>query len=100
MFREESASSPPRSDRAYELLVENYGNITIDVLKSITRDHGGGSDKNARDSYDLCRHPDKNASSTTIISWITQPKEMTVYLTHRAPCRSRFIKHDFSTIFA
>ena len=46
MFREDARSSPLRADRAYELLMDNYGNITLDVYKGITRDHGGGYDRN------------------------------------------------------
>jgi len=99
MFPEDFPSSPLRAERAYELLNNNYGNITLDVCKNITRDHGGGSNKNGRDSYDICRHSDKNWSSNTAISWIIQPKDLTVYWTHRSPCRSIFKKHNFTKIF-
>jgi len=95
----EYPSSKYRTDRTYELLNESYGNITLDTCKKICRDHSGGSNKNGRDSFDICRHPDKNYSKTTAFSWIIQPKNMTVYWTHRSPCRSLFWKHDFSKIF-
>ncbi len=88
-----------RNKRAQELLEQNYGNITLDVCKMICRDHGDGTNKNKKDSSDICRHPDKNSSVATAFSWITNPKEMTVYWTHRLPCRSRFVKKDFSNIF-
>jgi len=96
---EEYPASGLRAERSRELLETHYGNITLDVCKEITRDHGGGFDPNKRDSSDICRHPDKNRSVVTAFAWIIQPKTYTVYLTHRSPCRSRFIKHDLSKIF-
>jgi len=96
---EEYPASGLRAERSRELLETYYGNITLDVCKSICRDHGGGTDMNGKDSSDICRHPDKNLSYATAISWIIQPNDLTVYLTHRSPCRSRFIKHDLSKIF-
>jgi hypothetical protein len=99
MFRGEHPSSTFRATRARELLNNNYGNITLNECKNITRDHSGGSDKNGRDSYDICKHPDKNWSSVNAFAWIVQPKKLTVYWTHRSPCRSRFIKRDLTKIF-
>lgn len=98
-FPWENMNSYYRTTRARELLEENYGNITLEVCKEICRDHGGGTDENAKDSSDICRHPDKNNSSITAFSWIIQPKEMTVYWTHGSACKSRFVKLDFTKIF-
>jgi len=96
---EEYPSSGTRDKRAGELLNESYGNITLDVCKQITRDHGGGFDPNGKDSGDICRHFDKTDKIVTAFSWIILPKKLTVYWTHRSPCRSLFWKHDFSKIF-
>ena len=93
------SSSFLRANRARELLVENYGNITLDVCKNITRDHDGGLKEGRRDSYDICAHPDKNGLDTTMISWIIDPKNYTIYLSHRNPCLSRFVKHDLKYNF-
>jgi len=71
---EEYFSSAHRENRIKELLIQNYGNITLDVLKNIMRDHGGGSDPNKGDSYDICRHSDENNSGVTDFSWIIEPK--------------------------
>jgi len=92
-------SSFVRAARARELLEMNYGNITLDVCKSITRDHGQGSNENGKDSWDICRHPDKNDFSVTLYSWIVVPKKMTVYWTFGSPCISKFVERDFSKIF-
>ena len=96
---EECMQSFYRNERAHELLEENYGNITLETCKEICRDHGGGTNKNGEDSSDICRHPDENATKLTAYAWIIQPKEMTVYWTHRSPCKSRFVKRDFSDVF-
>ncbi len=92
-------SSALRAERARELLEANYGNITLDVCKTITRDHGGGTDGNGKDSSDICRHADKNSSCRTVFSWIVLPKHNTVYLTSGYACRGKFWKHDFTNIF-
>ncbi len=98
-FPNESNTSSFRMKRARELLEKNYGNITLDVCKNIMSDHGGGSIIDGKDSYDICRHPDENLSTITSIAWIIQPKKLTVYLTHKSPCRSIFSKYDLSEIF-
>lgn len=92
-------SSFIREKRARELLELNYGNITLDVCKNITRDHGKGSNENGKDSFDICRHPDRNDLSITLFSWVIMPKKMTVYLTYGSPCNRRFVEKDFSDIF-
>jgi len=99
IFPEDYPSSCMRSNRAEEILIENYGNITIDVCKSILRDHKGGFKENKKDSGDICRHPDKNNLGMTIASWIIQPKDLTVYYTNKHPCRSEYKKCDLSVLF-
>jgi len=91
-------SSMMRGNRARELLLENYGNITLDVCKAITRDHGGGTNPNGKDSSDICRHPDKNDTHITAFSWIVVPEKMTVYWTRGQPCsafRGEFMEYNF-----
>jgi len=92
-------SSYFRAERAKEILCNNYGNITIDTCKNLVRDHGGGSNKNGKDSYDICCHPDNNNSDITVFSWIIMPKNFKIYWTRRSPCKSRFIEYDFSSCF-
>jgi len=99
-YPNEYPSSKFRAERTHELLEQYYGNITLDVCKKITTDHGGGYNKNGKDSGDICRHPDKYESKVTAFSWIIMPKELTVYWTHTSPCKGIFWKHDFSKIFS
>lgn len=79
------------ANRAKELLEMHYGNITLEICKEIARDHGKNQDAG------LCKHPLKNGGIFTCCSYIVHPDSMTVYLTHSAPCKTRFIKYDFRT---
>lgn len=88
-----------REERAHELLDLYYGNITLDVCKKISRDHGGGFDQNKMDSGDICRHPDNCSLKVTAFAWIVMPKDLSVYCTHTCPCRGVFWKCDFSKRF-
>ena len=99
VYPSEYPPSALRAERTYELLNNSYGNITLDVCKKISRDHGGGFDPNGKDPGDICRHPYKDNPKVTAFAWIIQPKDLTVYWTHGSPCRSIFWKHDFSRIF-
>lgn len=95
----EMRTSNIRTNRIRELLEEYHGNITLDVCKRICRDHGGGFDPDKPDPADICWHPDRDNPTITAFSWIIQPKDLTVYLTHRIPCKGRYWKYDFSKIF-
>ena len=99
VFPSEYPSSALRAERAYELLINQYGNITLEFCKLITSDHKGGFDVNGKDSGDICRHPDNTSSILTAFSWIIMPKQHMVYWTHTSPCEGIFFDYDFSEIF-
>lgn len=99
VFPSEYPSSGLRAERAHELLEENYGNITLDVCKEMAGDHGGGFDKNGKDSGDICRHPDENQMIVTSYSFIINPKEFTIYVSHRSPCKGIYRQYDLSKKF-
>ncbi len=99
VYPSENPSSAFRAERAQELLEQYYGNITLDVCKKIARDHGGGYNRDGKDSGDICRHPDKYSLKVNTFGWIIVPKELTVYMTHNSPCKSIFWKHDFTRQF-
>jgi len=88
-----------RAERALDLLKSSYGNITIYECMNLTRDHAGGFDPNNPDSADICRHPDKDITSTTVFSWIVQPKKYTVYWTRGQPCKTNFKARNFTWLF-
>ena len=85
-----SPSSFLRAERAVALLEQNYGNITIDTLKEIMRDHEGGTDKNGRDSSDICCYPDKENPYATSLSWIINPQKTILYFAHNTPDKTRY----------
>ena len=95
----EHPSSGLRAERAQELLEANYGNITLDVCKKMAGDHGGGFDPDGKDSGDLCRHPDENQIIVTSYSFIINPKDFTIYVSHRSPCKGIFWRYDLSKKF-
>lgn len=99
VYPNEYPSSALRAERTKELLLDEYGNITLDVCKRISRDHDAGFDPREKDSGDICRHPDTHTSKITAFSWIIMPKEMTVYWTHTAPCKGKFFTYNFSSVF-
>jgi hypothetical protein len=95
----DSISSGLREIRAKKLLLDNYGNITLDVCKSITRDHKYGFNGMEKNSGTICRHPDKNLLKATIFSYILEPKKMTVHLTHGYPCRLEYEEINCEKLF-
>lgn len=99
VYPNEYPSSGLRAERTYELLSNNYADITIETCKKIAQDHEGGFDTNATDSGDICRHPDEQALKITAFSWIIIPQLRTVFWTHTSPCKGTFINHNFSNIF-
>ncbi len=98
-YPEECYTSPIKTKRLQELLENNYGNITLDICKSIMGDHGGGFDPTKPDDADICCHYSRGYKVRTAFSWIIEPKNLTVYLTHRIPCRSIYWKYNFTRIF-
>jgi hypothetical protein len=103
---EEYPISAMRAERARELLIENYGNITVEILEGICSDHGGGFNPNKKDCGDICTHLDSShpififpTNVVTTKSIIIEPKSFIVYLANGPPCHTNYVKHDFSKIF-
>lgn len=92
--------SDVRANRSRELLEEHHGNITLDICKKITRDHGGGIDPNRKDPADICRHTDRHGIAIEILTYIIKPKDLTIYTVHGIPCRHIYREHNFTEIFA
>ena len=73
-----------------------YGNITLDLCKKITRDHGGGFNPNGRDPADICRHSDKHGIGMDLFTYIINPKELKIYICRGSLCRHAYREHDFT----
>ena len=99
IYPEDYPSTKKRAERSKELLEENFGDITLDTCKQILRDHDGGFNPNRGDSGDICRHPDFRGLAITTISWILNPQEMKIYITHGSPCNSEFECYNALEIF-
>jgi len=85
IYPEEDISSKLRAERAHMVLIENYGNITIDVCKQICRDYYGRYYSNRIDSANIWSNPDEKDLRRTIISWIIEPKKYMVHITSGSP---------------
>lgn len=82
--------SDHREKRASELLNKYYGNISVEVLKSLIKDHGGGLNPKEPDECDICCHPSQIYPFITSRSFIIQPKNLTIYWTNGQPCSNDF----------
>lgn len=95
-----SNSSLLRLNRAYELLVVHYGNISLETCKQLTRDHEKGMINQYPDSSDICCHSDNYDSYETAIAWIIHPQSLTIYMTHTKPCEGHFKEYDCTMLFS
>lgn len=91
-------SSGLRELRARKLLEENYGKITLDTCKKITRDHKHGFDIKRKNSGNICRHPDIYSLKATVFSFISEPIKMKIHITNSYPCRSEYKTIDCEKI--
>jgi hypothetical protein len=94
-----SNSSCLRLERAYEILMMHYGNISIDTCINLTRDHERGIIEHFPDSSDICCHADGYDTFATAVSWVIHPQSFTIYLTHGQPCTSSFIVYNCTSMF-
>lgn len=100
---EDNPGTYKREKRIYELLNYYYGFLTNDVYKnSITSDHLKGEKNNTKDNWDICRHLISPPGSTglTMIGWVTQPKDKTVWIIPNFPCKDTWIEHDYEDDFS
>lgn len=98
-YPKEDMSSKLRAERAHELLLENYGNITLETCKQICRDRSGGYNHKGEDSADICAHPDEKGARRTIISWIVEPNKYLVHMTSGSPSDNNYFTYNLLEIF-
>jgi len=87
-----------REKRSRSILEKNYGNITIDLCKNLTRDHINGFTDKRKNSGNICRHFDTNSLKATVFAYILEPKKLTAHITPGQPCKNKYIKYNFSNI--
>jgi len=80
-----------RNQRVEELLLEEYGNITVETAKKILSDH-------EHPPYSICRHgaPDKPSAweMTSIASFIMIPEEGKMFVSKGSPCENHYIEYQ------
>ncbi len=79
-----------RLDRAKKFLEREYGEITIEALMTLTRDHLGYP-------RSICHHPDEKLSEAqrmkTISAVVIDPGRHKMWVTKGNPCESDFIPY-------
>jgi len=78
-----------RFNRAVRLIERQLGDVTVDSLMSLFRDHVNRPDS-------ICRHRDPSVhvldSSETIFSVIYEPKRLTVHACKGHPCEGKYVE--------
>jgi hypothetical protein len=79
-----------RLKRASFLMDQKRGQITMDTLKAILRDHDNGDpNREGPDDFSLCTH---GHSSDTLASFIAFPKKKELWYTLDHPCENEYEK--------
>jgi isopenicillin-N N-acyltransferase-like protein len=81
-----------RSQRLYQLMDNQYGNVSVDVMKRLLQDHNNHPNS-------ICRHPDPRAPLPigrmikTLFSLISCPKERKVHIALGNPCENEYVEY-------
>ena len=81
-----------RSYKLFHLMEQNYGHISIDVMKQLLQEHSNYPNS-------ICRHPDQKAllpiarMMKTLISIISCPEEKKAYIAIGNPCESGYFEY-------
>ena len=86
------ADSYVRSQRLFRLMESHYGNLSVDIIKELLKDHNNYPDS-------ICRHPNPRNPlpmgriMKTLVSLISCPKERKVYIALGNPCENEYIEY-------
>jgi isopenicillin-N N-acyltransferase-like protein len=81
-----------RSHRLFQLVQRQQGNLSVDVMKRLLRDHHHYPNA-------ICRHPDARAPlpitrmMKTLVSIISCPKEQKAYIALGNPCENDYVEY-------
>jgi len=78
-----------RHNRMSKLLRENRGNLNLNRLMEILRDH-------VNFPWSICKHADKNRRipfDLTYAAWIILPAKKEIWITHGNPCENPFLNY-------
>jgi len=80
-----------RMQRLRKLIKKNYGQLTVDLVKDLFRDHSGCPDS-------LCRHIDEedppHLHRVTRASMISVPGEQKIYVANGEPCENEYYEYE------
>jgi isopenicillin-N N-acyltransferase-like protein len=86
------ADSYIRDHRLYQLMDNQHGQLSVDVMKQLLQDHNNNPNS-------ICRHPDPKAilqfgrMIKTIFSFISCPKKRKAYIALGNPCENEYIEY-------
>jgi isopenicillin-N N-acyltransferase-like protein len=86
------ADSYIRAQRLYQLMENQYGSLSVDVMKKLLQDHNNYPNS-------ICRHPDPRAPlpigrmMKTLVSLINYPKERKAQIALGNPCENEYIEY-------
>jgi len=81
-----------RSHRLFQLMEQNHGKLTVDVMKQVLQDHNNHPSS-------ICRHPNPRAPlpigklMRTLVSIISCPKEQKAYIAAGNPCENEYVEY-------
>jgi isopenicillin-N N-acyltransferase-like protein len=81
-----------RAERLYQLMGNQYGNLSVNVMKQLLQDHNNHPNS-------ICRHPDPRnplpmgRMMKTLVSLINCTKERKAYIALGNPCENEYIEY-------
>jgi isopenicillin-N N-acyltransferase-like protein len=88
-----SPDSYIRGQRLYQLMDNQHGEMSVDVMKQLLQDHNNHPNS-------ICRHPDPRAPlpiermMKTLVSLISCPKERKAYIALGNPCENDYVEYQ------
>jgi isopenicillin-N N-acyltransferase-like protein len=82
-----------RGQRLYQLMENQHGQLSVDVMKQLLQDHNNHPNS-------ICRHPDPGAPLPigrmikTLFSFISYPKERKVFIALGNPCENEYAEYQ------
>jgi len=85
-----AADSYLRVQRIKRLMKKHYGNLSVEVMMKIMRDHNNYPNA-------ICRHVDKDAPIPfkTLASIIMVPEDKVMYIAYGNPCKYEYVEYKF-----
>ena len=86
----DAASTPssfPRYERIRQLILAQYGQLTVEIMQRIMSDH-------ENQPLSICRHPQVGDSGKTVACLIAEPEQGRFHVCRGNPCANDFATHE------